>query len=138
MEIEAGRAIVAAKAGRLSFADGRQSARFDLVVDALGARSPLAEGAPAPLRYGALWASLDWAGAFDDAALEQRYEAARKMVGVMPIGKLTPHARPQAAFFWSLRHQDRAAWRERALDDWKQEALARLAVAPLVDQIKPR
>ncbi|MEZ6022929.1 MAG: FAD-dependent monooxygenase [Hyphomonadaceae bacterium] len=29
------------------------------------------------LAYGALWASLEWAGAFDAAALEQRYEAAQ-------------------------------------------------------------
>jgi 2-polyprenyl-6-methoxyphenol hydroxylase-like FAD-dependent oxidoreductase len=121
----------------LHFADGAQSARFDLVIDALGARSPLSGGAPPLLPFGALWASLDWAGDFDGAALEQRYEAARKMVGVMPIGRLPGAERQQAAFFWSLKHADRADWAARDLDDWKREVLALWpAVAPLLDQIQ--
>lgn len=131
-EIESGREIVGVRDKRLVFADGGVSASFDLVIDALGMRSPLA-GAPAkPLQFGALWASLDWAGAFDPAALEQRYRAARKMVGVLPIGKLpvppasSRHASKmlavqQCAFFWSLKHADRAAWRTTPLDEWKDE-----------------
>lgn len=135
-EIESGRAVVGVSAGRLHFADGAESARFDLVVDALGARSPLSRAAQ-PLTYGALWASLDWAGDFDDAALEQRYEAARKMVGVMPIGRLASETRQQAAFFWSLKHVERAAWAARDLEAWKQDVLALWpAVAPLLDQIR--
>ncbi len=136
-EIESGHVIAGANDGRLRFADGRESARFDLVIDALGARSPLAGPAPAPLRFGALWASLTWEGPFDDAALEQRYEAARKMVGVMPIGRLGPQAPNQAAFFWSLKQADHGAWRARDLADWKREVLALWpAVAPLLRQIE--
>ena len=135
-QIEPGSEIVAAADGRLRFADGAQSPRFDLVIDALGMRSPLSGEPPAPLPFGALWASLDWAGDFDPHALEQRYEAARKMVGVLPIGRLPGSARQQGAFFWSLRHVDRPAWRAGDLGAWKREALALWPqTAPLLDQI---
>jgi salicylate hydroxylase len=123
-EIESGREVVEARDGRLVFADGRESKRFDLIVDALGMRSPLAGAAPEPLRFGALWASLEWAGNFDPAALEQRYRQARKMVGVLPIGRLTGETQRQAAFFWSLKHEDRAAWRSTPLEAWKDEVRA--------------
>lgn len=104
---------------KLRFANG-ESARFDLVVDALGTASPLAPPCGRPLGYGALWASLDWpeSGPFDPAALEQRYIAARKMVGVLPIG------RGQTAFFWSLRADQLEAWRTEGLDAWKAEVAA--------------
>ncbi|MBX3429305.1 MAG: FAD-dependent monooxygenase [Hyphomonadaceae bacterium] len=122
-EIESGRDVVAARDGRLVFADG-VSASFDLVIDALGMRSPLSGGAPKPLPFGALWASLDWAGSFDETALEQRYRQARKMVGVLPIGRLKGATQRQAAFFWSLKHSHRAAWRATPIDVWKEEVRA--------------
>ncbi|MGQ0532275.1 MAG: FAD-dependent oxidoreductase [Caulobacteraceae bacterium] len=125
-QIQSGREIVAAQEGRLVFAHGGESAKFDLVIDALGMRSPLSGAPPKPLAFGALWASLDWPkqSAFDAAALEQRYRAARKMVGVMPIGRLNGDTRQQAAFFWSLKHEDRAAWLNTPLDAWKDEVRA--------------
>lgn len=122
-EIESGRDVVAVRDGRLVFADG-VSASFDLVIDALGMRSPLSGGAPKPLPFGALWASLDWAGSFDETALEQRYRQARKMVGVLPIGRLKDASQNQAAFFWSLKHSDRARWQEASIDAWKDEVRA--------------
>lgn len=135
--MEAGREVIAASNGRLIFADGAQSARFDLVIDALGARSPLSRLPVQNLPFGALWASLDWVDGFDAHALEQRYERARKMVGVLPIGRLPGETRQQAAFFWSLKHSDREAWRARDLDEWKAEALALWPqTAPLLAQIK--
>lgn len=135
--IESGREVVGARDGRLRFVDGVESARFDLVIDALGARSPLSRPAKAPLPFGALWASLKWVDGFDRAALEQRYEAARKMAGVMPIGRLAGETQDQAAFFWSLKHTDRAAWQAGDLDAWKQDVLALWpATAPLLDQIR--
>jgi salicylate hydroxylase len=112
--------------GRLAFSDGQTSARFDLVVDALGVQSRLAHQAPiAPLPYGALWASLDWpeGAGFDPEALEQRYQLARRMVGVLPIGHLPGSERKQAAFFWSLKHAEHLAWRERGLEAWKADVL---------------
>jgi 2-polyprenyl-6-methoxyphenol hydroxylase-like FAD-dependent oxidoreductase len=136
-EIVSGREILSADDGRLGFVGGSESARFDLVVDALGMRSPLSLPPEAPLPYGALWASLDWAGDFDPAALEQRYERARKMAGVMPIGRLPGAAGNQAAFFWSLRHVDAPAWRAAPLVVWKDEVRALWPqTAPLLNQIR--
>ena len=141
-EMEAGREIVAARGGRLVFADGTESARFDLVIDALGMRSPLSEPPQQNLPFGALWASLDFVGGFDPHALEQRYEAARKMVGVLPIGKLpknageAPAVGEKVAFFWSLKHSARNAWLARDLDEWKSDVLALWPqTAPLLGQI---
>jgi 2-polyprenyl-6-methoxyphenol hydroxylase-like FAD-dependent oxidoreductase len=142
-EIAAGREIITVSDGRLGFAGGRTSAKFDLVIDALGVRSPLSRKSPLePLPFGALWVNLDWPDAesggapFDDAALEQRYEAARKMVGVLPIGKLNANAKKQAAFFWSLKEASYRAWLGTELDVWKQDVL-RLwpQTSPLLDQI---
>lgn len=133
--IETGRTITSSETvsgGRkLRFASG-ESARFDLVVDALGTASPLAPPCGRPLGYGALWASLVWpeGGPFDRAALEQRYVAARKMVGVLPIGC------GQAAFFWSLRADQLEDWRAAGLDVWKDEVAALWPeTAPFLAQI---
>jgi 2-polyprenyl-6-methoxyphenol hydroxylase-like FAD-dependent oxidoreductase len=137
-----GREVVATDGdGRLVFADGMKSPQFDLVIDALGMRSPLSGAPAAPLPYGALWASLDWPpdATFDPNTLEQRYEKARRMVGVLPIGRLPKASHSQAAFFWSLRHADRAQWLARDLNDWKGEVHDLWPeTAPLLAQIKSR
>jgi salicylate hydroxylase len=136
-QIEAGRDILATHAGRLFFGDGTQSPRFDLVIDALGMRSPLSRPPQANLPFGALWASLDFAGDFDGAALEQRYEAARKMVGVLPIGRLPGDDGRKIAFFWSLKQDEREPWAQRDLDAWKDDVRALWPqTAPLLDQIR--
>ena len=120
----------------LHFAGGGVSQPHELVVDALGTASPLAPEAGRPLAYGALWASLDWCGDFDAQALEQRYVRASRMAGVLPIGTAPGATQPQAAFFWSLRSDRLAEWRERGLDSWKAEVRALWpATAPLLDQI---
>jgi salicylate hydroxylase len=120
------REVRAAKAGRFQFADGAESAHFHLLIDALGVRSPLSPKAGRPLAYGALWASLDWpdGAGFDAHALEQRYVAARRMVGVLPIGRLDDQAPEQAAFFWSLKGVDLGAWRNSPIDAWKNDVRA--------------
>jgi len=137
VEFASGHDVVSASGGRLGFADGRNSARFDLVIDALGTRSPLSEMPRANLPYGALWASLEWREGFDPAALEQCYDAARKMAGVMPIGRLPGQDGPKAAFFWSLRHDRRDAWRAGSIEAWKDEVRALWPrTAPLLQQIR--
>jgi 2-polyprenyl-6-methoxyphenol hydroxylase-like FAD-dependent oxidoreductase len=108
--------------------DGGRLGPFDLVVDALGVRSPLWQlfggGRRRDLHYGALWASLPWPSAgFDQHALEQRYEKASTMIGVLPIGRRSDNAPEEAAFFWSIKHQDHAAWRV-GFDAWKGRALS--------------
>jgi 2-polyprenyl-6-methoxyphenol hydroxylase-like FAD-dependent oxidoreductase len=106
-------------------AGGRRLGTFDLVVDALGARSPLA--APRVRRkrlpYGALWANIPWpdGASFSANALEQRYFRAQRMAGILPIGSGAVGEPRFAAFFWSLRRDRYEAWRSRALGDWKGE-----------------
>lgn len=115
--------------GLLQLGEGRTTPRFDLVVDALGARSPLKRLTPGPhrekaLTYGAVWASLPWPGApFDQQALSQRYRKASVMIGVLPIGRITEAGETQAAFFWSLKVNDYALWTSRGIAAWKQEVI---------------
>ncbi|OHT21310.1 FAD-dependent oxidoreductase [Edaphosphingomonas haloaromaticamans] len=141
--IATGRTIAGSDLGtagrrRLRFSGGDAAGPFDLVVDALGTRTPLAPPTGRALAYGALWASLDWPDApdFDETALEQRYRRASMMVGVLPIGTPPDARRAQAAFFWSLRADRLEAWRDAGLDAWKAEVLALWpACARLLDQI---
>jgi len=104
----------------LKFQDGSESEGFDLVVDALGAWTPLAEAAGCQLAYGALWASLAWpeGAGFDPHVLAQRYRRSSTMAGVLPIGM------ERAAFFWSLRADQFAAWRAGGLAAWKAQVRA--------------
>lgn len=107
----------------------RREGPFDLVVDALGSRSPLIPYASGPdcrkrLDYGAIWASLPWPGApFDPHALEQRYDRASVMIGVLPIGRQREDGEAQTAFFWSLKTKDFAAWQAQGLEGWKGQVL---------------
>jgi 2-polyprenyl-6-methoxyphenol hydroxylase-like FAD-dependent oxidoreductase len=141
--IESGRTVSGSEVAsdgsrRLLFSGGESSEAHDLIVDALGTASPLASAAGRALAYGALWANLDWATeGFDAGALEQRYVRASRMAGVLPIGTPPGSARPQAAFFWSLKAEALREWRSRGLEPWKAEARALWpATAPLLDQIR--
>ena len=123
-------------------AGGQTLAAADLAVDASGARSTLKPKASRgnevkPLAFGALWASLKW---HDDGflanALQQRYERASVMIGVLPIGSIAPEAERLAAFFWSVRLADAEKLYADGLDAWK----ARVAgywpqCQPYLDQI---
>ena len=119
---------VAARAGEkaaLEFANGRQSPPYDLIIDALGLRSPLIERRNAFLDYGALWANIPLTEntALMQNTLEQRYEGARKTAGVMPIWSIGSGP-PLAAFFWSLRQDHYVRWQADGLDAWKEDVLA--------------
>jgi salicylate hydroxylase len=113
---------------RLLAADERELGRYDLVVDALGARSVLVPAATRrrALDYGALWVNLPWPedGPFAADALEQRYQCASRMAGVLPIGRRQPDAPRELALFWSLKRADLAAWRARPLGEWKAQVAA--------------
>ncbi|WP_339348614.1 hypothetical protein [uncultured Sphingomonas sp.] len=122
----------------LSLEGGRSVGPFDLIVDALGTRTPLVPPCGRALAYGALWGTLDWPpdAGFDPAALEQRYHRASVMVGVLPVGRLSGSRRQQAAFFWSLRADRLDGWRAAGLDSWKAEVVDLWpATRPLLDQI---
>jgi 2-polyprenyl-6-methoxyphenol hydroxylase-like FAD-dependent oxidoreductase len=98
---------------------------FDIALDCLGARSVLCPRPAPPLRYGALWALLDWPddAGFDEFALEQRYRAASRMAGVLPVGRVEPGAALKTTFFWSLRGSDHNAWLKAPLRQWKAQVL---------------
>jgi len=122
----------------LTFSDGDRAGPFDLVVDTLGTNTPLAPPTGRLLTYGALWANLDWPAdtGFDAARLEQRYDRASTMAGVLPIGTPSGSQRPQAAFFWSIRADRFEAWRTGGLAPWKAEVAALWsALPPFLDQI---
>ncbi|WP_242415348.1 FAD-dependent oxidoreductase [Sphingomonas panni] len=97
---------------------GRRIGPFDLIIDALGTRAPLAPPCGRALAYGALWGTLDWPdeSGFDPAALEQRYRRASVMVGVLPVGRFPGGQRRQAALFWSLRADRLDAWKAAGVD----------------------
>ncbi|WDI33252.1 NAD(P)/FAD-dependent oxidoreductase [Hyphococcus flavus] len=109
----------------LRFADGRQSPSFDLMIDALGVRSPLVERQNCYLPFGALWANAPFplAHDFDETVLAQRYRSANVSSGVMPIGSMEPGGEKLAAFFWTLRADSYQAWRDAPLDQWKDKVL---------------
>ncbi|WP_288413315.1 NAD(P)/FAD-dependent oxidoreductase [uncultured Sphingomonas sp.] len=118
---------------------GRRIGPFDLIVDALGTRTPLAPPCGRALAYGALWGTLDWPdeSGFDPAALEQRYRRASVMVGVLPVGRFPGGQRRQAALFWSLRADRLEAWQAAGIDAWKKDVAALWpAMQPLLDQIR--
>jgi 2-polyprenyl-6-methoxyphenol hydroxylase-like FAD-dependent oxidoreductase len=122
----------------LGFADGQTSGPYDLVVDALGTRTPLAPPTGRELAYGALWASLDWPEGvgFDSHALAQRYKRASIMAGMLPIGTPPGATVPKAAFFWSLRADRLDEWRAAGLPAWKAQVAALWPdCAGLLDQI---
>jgi 2-polyprenyl-6-methoxyphenol hydroxylase-like FAD-dependent oxidoreductase len=125
----------------LAMADGRRAGPFDLIIDALGVRSPLwphfGGGARRDLAYGALWASLPappaWTGS---TALEQRYRRASEMVGVLPIGRRPEGAEREVALFWSIRTAEHARWRADGLARWKDRVRALWPeVAPILEPI---
>lgn len=114
---------------------GVRSVPFDLIVDAMGAGSPMRPDRGRPLRYGALWATVPWSDAlpFDASTLEQRYLRASRMIGVLPVGSAADGHPDMATFFWSVRDgedplADRARWIDEVESVWPECAdLARNA-----------
>ena len=109
---------------RLCFDAAPDSAPFDLVVDACGAGSPLSPLQSRALPYGAIWGTVDWpqSAPLPTHQLSQRYRAARRMVGVLPIGCLPRDDTPKAAVFWSLKPDELKQWKVSPIEDWKAEA----------------
>ncbi|MBN8501630.1 MAG: FAD-dependent monooxygenase [Sphingomonadales bacterium] len=106
----------------LEFSGQEPAGPFDLVVDALGLHTPLAAPCGRDLPFGALWATLPWPadGPFRRDRLEQRYRAAREMIGVLPTGT-RPGSGEELALFWSLPAGGYAGWLDRGLDAWRDE-----------------
>ncbi|MFK7939862.1 MAG: FAD-dependent oxidoreductase [Roseovarius sp.] len=111
---------------QLRFANGETSAPFDLVVDASGAGSVLSPLKARALPYGAIWGVVDWPkdAPLPAHQLSQHYEAARRMVGVLPIGLLPGGTTRKTALFWSLTRDELSAWHAAPIEDWRAQATA--------------
>ncbi|WP_108809681.1 FAD-dependent monooxygenase [Sphingorhabdus sp. Alg231-15] len=90
------------------FSTGGHDGTFDLLIDASGARTPLATGRIRKLSYGAFWATVDMPAKHQIApnALDQRYWHASKMAGIMPVGINPATGNPGAAIFWSEKPEN--------------------------------
>jgi 2-polyprenyl-6-methoxyphenol hydroxylase-like FAD-dependent oxidoreductase len=124
-----GRYLIVAEAGTVG--------PFDLVVDMLGARSPLVLERGRVLPYGAVWTNVWAVSGFDPHALAQRYDGAGIMAGVLPVGTPPGAPQPQVALFWSLRTDRLSDWYAAGLDAWR-DAFAALwpEAAPLLEQVQ--
>ena len=117
---------------RLVFEDGNCSPWHDLVIDAAGLGSRLVPGPATLLPFGALWATLDWpaCSSLDRRVLEQRYDRAARMVGLLPLGE------GKAAFFWSMHQDDYRDWQDRGPLAWRSEVCALWpGLEPIADQL---
>ncbi len=103
---------------------GGEAGPFDLVIDAMGAKSTGTPLLPSELAYGALWGVVDLPPEAEDLpnVLRQRYRQARQMAGILPIGSLPRGQAKKAAVFWSMRVDEYQEWLSRDLDDWRAEA----------------
>jgi 2-polyprenyl-6-methoxyphenol hydroxylase-like FAD-dependent oxidoreductase len=56
--------------------------------------------------------------------LRQRYIAARKMIGLLPVGTRPGDATPRLSFFWSLRTNEFDQWQQTGIAPWLDEVAA--------------
>ena len=126
VDLRLGARVMRGEYGWLETADGTRMDGFDLIIDALGTKSPLSPLRARPLPYGALWANVAWPAdtALPVDQLRQTYRKANRMVGVLPIGTPPGADGPMAAIFWSLPRDGHDAWRAAGLTAWQDEATA--------------
>ncbi|MET1024223.1 MAG: NAD(P)/FAD-dependent oxidoreductase [Pseudoxanthomonas sp.] len=114
---------------RVRDASGTWHGPFDLVIAADGAGSALrrhTQGVRSEAAYpwGALWCLVpqdDWPWQHE---LRQRYVAARKMIGMLPVGTRPGDDTPRLSFFWSLPADGFAAWEQAGMPAWRAEVAA--------------
>jgi 2-polyprenyl-6-methoxyphenol hydroxylase-like FAD-dependent oxidoreductase len=123
--------------------DARRYGPFDLIVLADGTHSQLRASfndlvrSDRPYPWGAVWCLVDDRRAQSDpgrSLLQQRYRAAREMLGLLPVGKLvadaadvadanqnpvTQQAREKICVFWSLPVAKFAEWEFHGLGNWR-------------------
>lgn len=119
---------VDAEAGTLSDASGRRHGPFDLVIVADGSASKLRAANGTVRRdvqypWGALWCLCADAERRFDGQLWQRYDGARRMAGVLPVGHLPGQSAQlhRVSFFWSLPLAAMQRWRQAGVATWKEE-----------------
>ncbi len=107
---------------------GDNLGEYDLVIDASGRNSKLRPKhltkLNRPYPYGAIWGLLDDPEqAFGKDYLQQRYQRAQIMVGMLAIGRAPNDNTKKCTFFWSLPPGGYARWLEAGLDVWKQQVI---------------
>ncbi|CAN4279757.1 FAD-dependent monooxygenase [Pseudoxanthomonas sp. LjRoot125] len=127
-EVHRGHAIdaISEDTRRIRDQQGRWHGPFDLVIAADGSASQLRGFTGAVEReaiypWGALWQLVPQGGWAWGNELRQRYVAARKMIGLLPVGTRPGDDTPRLSFFWSLPVADFDAWRARGLPAWRDE-----------------
>lgn len=119
---------------------GQEHGPFDLVVVADGTRSRLRPASLVKRRRAYAWAALwfigeDRAHAFG-GELYQVYRGTRRLVGLLPTGRLHPRKPRQVSLFWSLRARDLTRFQRRGIEAWKEEVRQLTPRAePLLEQI---
>ncbi len=111
---------------RIQDQNGQWHGPFDLVIASDGSASALraqVRGTRLDKVYpwGALWCLLprdDWGHADE---LRQRYVAARKMIGLLPVGTRPGDDTPRLSFFWSLPRDGFLDWEQQGLQPWLDE-----------------
>ena len=117
---------VDAEGRRIRDARGHEHGPYDLVIAADGSASCLRAAVgrarlDRPYPWGALWCLVpqdDWE--FPNE-LRQRYVAARKMIGMLPVGTRPGDPVPRTSFFWSVRSDGFDAWERAGLEPWLDE-----------------
>lgn len=111
---------------RLTDAAGHGHGPYDLIIAADGAAS-LLRGQVGDVQrdqrypWGALWCLVDAQGWEHGNELRQRYVAARKMIGLLPVGSRPGDPTPRLSFFWSLPCDGLPAWQAQGMQAWHQE-----------------
>ncbi|MEO0575343.1 MAG: NAD(P)/FAD-dependent oxidoreductase [Pseudomonadota bacterium] len=121
--------------------NGQQFGPFDLVIDASGMRSALRRHGQVtmdrPYPFGAIWGVLDDPEqAFGKDLLQQRYDGAHVMIGMLAIGRSTVNDTKRCTFFWSLPPGGYERWLDDGLPAWKAQVIGYWPeLAPFMDQI---
>ncbi|MGN7830241.1 FAD-dependent oxidoreductase [Pseudoxanthomonas sp. 22568] len=108
---------------------GARHGPYDLIIAADGSASRLrrhtgAVRLDAPYPWGALWCLVpqgEWPWPDE---LRQRYVAARKMIGMLPVGTRPDDGTPRLSFFWSLPTATFEQWHGQGIDGWRREVAA--------------
>lgn len=132
-------APVVGRQRRIDLADGRSFGPFDLVIDASGSHSALSPLQARALPYGAIWGHVRWppTSSLPPDQLSQRYDGARRMAGVLPIGRLPDDPAPRAAVFWSMPADALDTWPLADIALWQAEVTGLWPeMAPFVDGLR--
>ena len=120
---------------------GGRHGPYDVVVVADGSASLLRRQVgrvrlDRPYPWGALWCLVPAAGWPHLRELRQRYVAARRMIGLLPVGTRPGDDTARLSFFWSLPTAMFDAWQARGMEAWKGEVVALWPeAAPLLQDV---